>query len=156
MERLEREVRRELARFGAPGGMPELLDAWPAAVGEAVACNAWPARIARDGTLHVHTSSSAWAFELSQLAPTVVERLGEILGQSGPKELRFTVGPIPELAQGLQAEEPRRTVELVPEALQAAKELVARLPEGDLRDRVARAAALGLSTTRPTPPSGTL
>ena len=31
----------------------------------AIAANAWPARIARDGTLHVATSSSAWAFELT-------------------------------------------------------------------------------------------
>ena len=45
-----------------------------------VAANAWPARIARDGTLHVNTSSSAWAFELGQLAPTILERLSEKLG----------------------------------------------------------------------------
>ena len=35
--------------------MPELLERWPAAVGPAIARNAWPARIAKDGTVHVNT-----------------------------------------------------------------------------------------------------
>ena len=75
VERLDREIRGELSRFGPQGGMPELLAAWPDAVGPMVAANAWPARIARDGTLHVNTSSSTWAFELGQLAPTILEEL---------------------------------------------------------------------------------
>ena len=58
MDRLDREIRQELSRFGPQGGMPELLAAWPGAVGPMVAANAWPARIARDGTLYVNTSSS--------------------------------------------------------------------------------------------------
>ena len=57
MERIEKDVRGELARFGPPGGMPEVLEVWPEAVGDVVAANAWPARIARDGTLQVNTSS---------------------------------------------------------------------------------------------------
>ena len=89
------------SRASAPqGGMPELLAAWPEAVGPMVAANAWPARIARDGTLHVNTSSSAWAFELGQLAPTILERLSEKLGESAPKALRFAVGHLPEPAVG--------------------------------------------------------
>ena len=46
--------------------MAELLERWPAAVGEAIARNAWPARIAKDGTVHVNTADSVWAFELGQ------------------------------------------------------------------------------------------
>ena len=67
MERIGDEVKRELGRFGSAGRMAELVAAWPAAVGETVAANAWPARLARDGTLHVHAASSTWAFELQQL-----------------------------------------------------------------------------------------
>jgi hypothetical protein len=148
MERLEREVRGELARFGAPGGMPELLDAWPVAVGEPVAAHAWPARIARDGTLHVSTSSAAWAFELSQLAPTMLDRLREILGETAPRALRFRVGPLPEPAQPSAAERPNERAPVTPEALQAAAELTAGLSGGELRDRVAKAAALSLSRRR--------
>ena len=98
MDGLDGEIREVLSRFGPQAGMPEVLAAWPAAVGPMVAANAWPARIARDGTLHVNTSSSAWAFELGQLAPEILERLSEKLGDSAPESLRFAVGHLPEPA----------------------------------------------------------
>ena len=75
MERLGDSLDQELRRFGTTGSMPAIVAAWPAAVGEEVARNAWPARISRDGVLHVNTSSSAWAFELTQLAAVVLEQL---------------------------------------------------------------------------------
>jgi hypothetical protein len=79
MERIGDAVRSELGRFGTTGEMTDLVAAWPQAVGETVAQNAWPARLSRDRTLHVNASSSAWAFELQQL-----ERdLGPAAGGSG-------------------------------------------------------------------------
>jgi hypothetical protein len=148
VERLVGEIKRELSRFGAQGGMPELLEAWPGAVGATVAANAWPARIARDGTLHVNTSSSAWAFELAQLAPTITERLREQLGKSAPKALRFAVGHLPEPALPEAAARRTEVPEPDTEALQRAAELAAGIEDEELRKRVLRAAALGLS--RPT------
>ena len=145
MERLEGEIKRELGRFGPPGGMPELLEAWPEAVGEMVAANAWPARIARDGTLHVNTSSSAWAFELTQLAATIAERLGTQLGESAPKALRFAVGHLPEPAVSEVAEHRSEVPEPSPEALQRAAQLAAGIEDEELRQRVERAVALGLA-----------
>ena len=88
LDRLGDEVRRELARFGPQAGMAELLERWPAAVGDAIAQHAWPARIARDGTVHVNTADSIWAFELGHRAAEIAERLGV------PK-VRFTPGPLP-------------------------------------------------------------
>src|SRR5262249_31368924 len=64
MERVGDAVSRELGRFGPIVGMAPLVEAWPSAVGTEIARNAWPARLARDGTLHVHTTDSIWAFEL--------------------------------------------------------------------------------------------
>src|ERR687898_2116943 len=96
MEPLGADFRRELARFGPQAGLGEVVAAWPAAVGPGIAANAWPARIARDGTLHVATSSSAWAFELTQLEATVRERLSERLGKAAPAALRFAPGRLPE------------------------------------------------------------
>jgi hypothetical protein len=145
VERLSGEIKRELSRFGAQGGMPEVLEAWPAAVGEMVSANAWPARIARDGTLHVHTSSSPWAFELAQLAPAIVERLREQLGESAPKALRFAVGHLPEPAAPEASERRSEVPEPSEEALQRAAALAAGIEDEELRKRVARAAALGLS-----------
>lgn len=98
MERIGDEVRRELSRFGTADEMVELVAAWPGAVGETLAANAWPARFARDGTLHVATSSSAWAFELQQLEREVAARLSEVLGERAPRTLRFAPGPLPEPA----------------------------------------------------------
>jgi predicted nucleic acid-binding Zn ribbon protein len=139
------QVRRELARFGAADGMADIVGAWPALVGEEVARNAWPARIARDGTLHVHTSSSAWAFELGQLGPTILERLRETLPKAAPPALRFAVGnlPEPELTSAERAgpEAPRPG----PRERAAAAELTASLTDPELRDLVARAAAASLA-----------
>src|SRR5690349_9590766 len=94
MERLERDIHRELGRFDGlpPAQLQRLVEIWAEAVGETIAANAWPARLARDGTLHVATSSSVWAFELAQLAPQILEKLGD----DAPKALRFALGHLPE------------------------------------------------------------
>jgi hypothetical protein len=145
MERLTSEVKRELSRFGAQGGMPEVVEAWPDAVGAMVAANAWPARIARDGTLHVNTSSSAWAFELGQLSAEIAAKLEGMLGKKAPKSFRFAVGLLPEPVAG-EVGEPRSEVpEPTEEALQTAVALAAGIEDEELRKRVQRAAALGLS-----------
>jgi hypothetical protein len=145
MERLEDSVRNELGRLGPEGGLSDLLAAWPDAVGPMVAANAWPARIARDRTLHVNTSSSAWAFELGQLAPTILERLRETLGESAPKSLRFAVGHLPEPSSEELSEARTDIPEPTPEALQRAVELAAGIEDEELRNRVQRAVALGLA-----------
>ena len=145
MERLDREIRVELSRFGPQGGMPELLAAWPDAVGPMVAANAWPARIARDGTLHVNTSSSSWAFELGHLAPAILEKLQRALGKGAPKALKFVPGHLPEPAVD-EAAEPRTEIpEPSEEALQTAAELASGIEDENLRKTVQRAVALGLA-----------
>ncbi len=145
MEGLDAEIREVLTRFGPQAGMPEVLAAWPDAVGPMVAANAWPARIARDGTLHANTSSAAWAFELGQLAPEILTRLSEKLGDSAPKALRFAVGHLPELPPPTLESARTDVPEPSAEALQRAAELVAGIEDEELRNRVQRAAALGLS-----------
>jgi hypothetical protein len=146
MEGLGSEIREVLARFGPQAGMPEVLAAWPEAVGPMVAANAWPARIARDGTLHANTSSSAWAFELGQLAPEILARLSEKLGDSTPKALRFTVGHLPEPPPPTPDAARTEVPEPSAEALRRAAQLVAGIEDEELRNRVQRAAALGLSS----------
>jgi hypothetical protein len=142
---IEGEVRRELSRFGPAAGLGEVVSAWPACVGEGIAVNAWPARLTRDGTLHVATSSSAWAFELTQLAGTVLERLRERLCADAPPSLRFAPGPLPE--RGVEPEKAsRRTVPEVSQAARAeADRIAARIEDPTLRAAVARAAAASLA-----------
>ena len=144
MKRLGDEVSRELGRFGAAEGMTRIVDAWPEAVGPTIARNAWPARLARDGTLHVSTSSSSWAFELAQLEADVVRRLGASVGTNAPRKIRFAVGRLPELGP----DPADRAREAVPkpgaEHVEKAAELTAGIEDEELREAVARAAAQSL------------
>src|SRR5512146_1336580 len=91
MDRLSDELRRELSRFGVQAGLADLVERWPEAVGESIARTAWPARIARDGTLHVATANSVGAFELGR-------RAADIAGRLGVPKLRFAPGPLPAAA----------------------------------------------------------
>ncbi len=145
IERIGENVKRELGRFGPAAGMADLVTAWPAAVGEQIARNAWPARIARDGTLHVATSSSAWAFELAQLEATLRERLTAALGDATPPRLRFAPGRLPELSaqpsRGPRTPPPAPSAEVRAEA----ERLTAEITDTELRKLVAKAASVSLA-----------
>jgi hypothetical protein len=146
MQKIGGEVKRELSRFGAAGPMTELVAAWPGAVGETVASNAWPARLARDGTLHVHAASSTWAFELQQLEAEIAGRLREAVPQAAPARLRFTPGPLPELprpaSEGARTPPPEPTLAQVREA----REWAAVIASEDLRKSVEKAARMSLAS----------
>lgn len=149
MERLDGEIRRELRRFGpADGDMVAIVRAWPESVGDTVARNAWPARLARDGTLHVNVSSSTWGFELGRLAPTILEQLRRRLGEATPPTLRFAPGPLPEPdAPGPDEAAAARPV-IGPEHRAAAASIAAPIEDAELRALVARAAAASLARAR--------
>lgn len=144
MERIGGDVERELSRFGPAAAIGGLVAAWPAAVGPTVARNAWPARVARDGTLHVATSSSAWAFELSQLAPSVLERLRAEVGGEAPAALRFAPGRLPEPSSPPLADAASAPAPPTDEERTLAEALAAGIADEDLRGVVARAAAASL------------
>jgi len=141
MDRVGAAVERELRRFGPAAGMAPVVEAWPAAVGETIARNAWPARLARDGTLHVHTTDSIWAFELKSRADEIRERLGE----HAPPRLAFAPGPIPERLEPATVEGATRTVEPGPEHVAEAESLTRVIRDEELRKVVAKAAALSLA-----------
>jgi predicted nucleic acid-binding Zn ribbon protein len=138
------EVRRELGRFGPQGSIGEIVAAWSTAVGQAIADNAWPARVARDGTLHVATSSSAWAFELTQLEETVRARLAEHLDAGGPPRLRFAAGRLPERGAESVLNASRETRAAGPAEQAKGAEIAAPIEDPELRALVARAAAASL------------
>ena len=145
LRRLGDDVRRELGRFGPSGAMADIVAAWPALAGPAIAANAWPARVSRDGTLHVSTSSSVWAFELAQLQSTLLAKLAGALGDAAPTKLRFAVGSMP---SGGAADAPDAHVDRpAPSAedLRVAQELVGPIANEELRELVARAAAASLA-----------
>ncbi|HEX2111055.1 MAG TPA: DUF721 domain-containing protein [Gaiellaceae bacterium] len=134
-----------MGRFGAAGAIGEVVAAWPDAVGPAIAQNAWPARIARDGTLVVAASASVWAFELTKLAGAIHVRLRERLGERTPPRLRFVVGRLPERGAEPVAISPRAVPQVSEAARRAASEIAATIENEELRDLVARAAAASLA-----------
>jgi hypothetical protein len=151
-EPIGENVRRELKRFGPSGAMAEVVRAWPDAVGESIARNAWPARVSRDGTLHVATSSATWAFELGLLAADIQGRLAAALGDDAPVGLRFAPGRLPE-----PPSEPTRAGRVRPpeptlEDRQEAARLTASIEDENLRKVVAEAAAASLAKAASRPP----
>lgn len=145
MKKIASDVAGELGRFGPAAGMVRIVEAWPAAVGATIARNAWPARIARDGTLHVATSSSSWAFELAQLEADVLSRLRAATGKDAPVKLRFAVGKLPELGPEDDARGDRKPPPPGPEEVRKGEELAAEISDEELRKVVAKAAAQSLS-----------
>ncbi len=146
MERLDGTIRGTLHAAGVPdvGALAEITRVWPHAVGAAIARAAWPLRIARDGTLHVATSSSTWAFELGLLADDVLEKLRTAAGAAAPTAITFAPGPVPEppatgppeTAAPASADEKTREL---------AGRLTASMSDAELRETIARAAAASLA-----------
>ena len=149
MERLDRVLGQELGRLGPSGGadLAAIVAAWPAAVGPENARRAWPARIGRDGTLHVHTADAVWAHQLTMLGPQVLAALGARLGTAAPASIRFAAGPLPAPADLEQARRPT-PAEPTPDDVAEASSLTASLADDELRDLVSRAAAASLARTR--------
>ena len=139
MEPVGDQIRTELTRVGADSGADgDAVSAWPAAVGEEIARNAWPARTQPDGTLVVHVRDAVWGFELTQRAPEIAGRL------PGRPRLKFTPGPLPETTS-----EPAPTplLEASPEQAQEAAELTAGIVDPDLRESVAKVIKAALART---------
>lgn len=148
MERIGDSVERELSRSGGDAGssIAAVVSAWPRAVGETVARNAWPLRIARDGTLHVATSSSTWALELDRLGSEILEKLAGELGENPPAKLRFAVGPVPEPGAGATPERPaEEPPQVAPETAAEAAAAAAEIEDPELRELALRAARASLS-----------
>jgi hypothetical protein len=141
MDPLAQNIRAELARHGPQAGMAELVERWPESVGQSIARNAWPARIARDGTVHANTTDSVWAFELGQRAEAIAARLGV------PK-LRFAPGPLPEPAAEAEAETP---VDVSPEDAELARAIASKISDENLRESVQKAVSLSLARGRSDP-----
>ena len=137
MERLDKDIQRELSHFGPQAGMAELVERWPSVVGDAIARNAWPARIAKDGTVHVNTADSVWAFELGQRAAELAERLAV------PK-VRFAPGPLPEASQEPVVD----PVQPTPEEDERAAAIASSIGDEKLRESVQKAVKLSLARAR--------
>ena len=115
------------------------MAAWPAAVGAEIARSAWPARFQRDGTLVVHTRDSVWAFELTQRASEIAERLEEVAA------VKFVPGPLPEVGVEPPQAAPQGAPPPTFEQSRQAAEWAAEIADDDLRKIVTKAVAMSLA-----------
>jgi hypothetical protein len=136
MEPVGEQIRAELRRVGADSGAGDAVSAWPAAVGEEIAANAWPARTQPDGTLVVHVRDAIWGFELTQRAAEISGRL------PGRPRLRFVPGPLPEPTREGAA---RPLLEATPEQVREAAALTTGIDDPNLRESVAKAIKAALA-----------
>jgi predicted nucleic acid-binding Zn ribbon protein len=148
MERLGDDARRILGSAGpaARDDLVAIAEAWPGAVGAAIAAAAWPNRIARDGSLQVATVSAVWAFELGGMQAQILEQLRSAVPALAVPALRFAVGPVPAAAaaETVVEDAPQPT----PTERREAAEIASAIDDADLRQSVARAAAASLARAR--------
>lgn len=145
-ECLAPSVRAELDRLGAGSGTADLADLlarWPTAVGETIARNAWPARRTRAGTVVVHTSSAAWAQELTHLGAEIRARLGD-----DTPVLRFVVGPLPEPGPEALPDSRRSVHDPSPLDFSQASAIAALIESERVREAVREACARSLAMQR--------
>ena len=109
------------------------MAAWPNAVGVEIARSAWPARFQRDGTLIVHTRDAIWAFELTQRAGEIQDRL------EGVDAIKFAPGPL--LEPAVEEVTPPATAPAVasPEQRERAETWADEIADEDLRKIVTKA-----------------
>jgi len=152
MERIGGEIDRELARSGSRDAIPlaAITAAWSDAVGAAVARQAWPLRLGRDGTLHVAVASSTWAQELDLLQDAILDGLRLRLGDATPPAVRFAVGPIPEPPRAIEdaATHNDPPIAVPPEIESEAAAAASEIDDPELRELVARAARASLVKAR--------
>lgn len=149
MKRIGDDASNLLRSAGVPdaGALAAVVRAWPEAVGPAVSRAAWPLRIGRDGTLHVATVSSTWAFELTTLAGEVREKLAATVGAATPAAIRFAPGPVPEPAAA-PAPAPRPPLAPTPDEEATAHAVASAIDDDELRETVRRAALASLAARR--------
>ena len=138
MERLGDLLRRELGRHGPQAGIGDAVAAWPGAVGEEIARNAWPARFTRDGTLIVHARDSVWAFELTQRAAEIAKRLST-------KSVKFVTGPLPEGDVDPHEAAPQGPPTPTREQKKQAAEWTSQIEDEELRKVVTKSAEMSLA-----------
>ncbi|MSO74331.1 MAG: DUF721 domain-containing protein [Alphaproteobacteria bacterium] len=74
--------------------LPAILSDWTNIVGEALARDCSPERLARDGTLTVRVAGPV-ATEIQHREPEILERIATYFGHRAVRQLRLVRGPLP-------------------------------------------------------------
>jgi len=129
--------------FFSSGGYAEKLkqyrawQVWEQVVGPQIASHAKPLRI-RDGILEVRVDQPIWMQQLRMMAPQILQKLNQELGEGLIRELFWKRGRMPDTPVETTApERPPRSPLTETERAAIERELAA-LPEGEIRDALRR------------------
>jgi len=129
------------ARFDElAGGLGAAQRAWPGVVGDLMARNCMPVKL-HAGELRVRCSSASWASELHAMSREVLARLEAPLGAAAPATLRAYTGRLPGSLPPTEPAGPPPRLELPEAAVQEAHRSLPNIPDGPLRESVAKALA---------------
>ncbi len=117
--------------------LPAILSNWAAIVGDGLARDCSPERLARDGTLTIRVAGPV-ATEIQHREPEILERIATYFGHRAVRRLRLVHGPLPKMV-GRAAPAPRPLDELETRAID---HLTAPIRDSTLRSALRR---LGLA-----------
>ncbi len=113
--------------------LPAILSEWANIVGETLARDCSPERLARDGTLTVRVAGPL-ATELQHREPEILERIASYFGHRAVRRLRLVRGPLPEAVRRVTPR-PRPLGDLEAQALER---LTAPIENSSLRAALRR------------------
>jgi hypothetical protein len=134
--------------LGAGGSLAKLMARWPASVGADIARHACPAML-KGGRLTVTVDSSAWMGQLSMLAPGIIEKVNEAIGEDLVKNLHFRIGKIRQECPAARAEDkPPARRRLMPLEKALIEKALEPIKDEELRSRGRRLMSTAFSTRR--------
>ncbi len=116
-------------------GAASVVTQWPQVVGEALARETLPERIAypmgerSEGTLHLRVANSALALELQHLEPQLIERINSHFGYRAVARIRLIQGPITRAAP----QKPKAVDKISPEMAEKLERQVAAVENPELK-----------------------
>jgi hypothetical protein len=116
-------------------GAASVVTQWPQVVGEALARETLPERIAypmgerSEGTLHLRVANSALALELQHLEPQLIERINGHFGYRAVARIRLIQGPITRTAP----QKPKPVDKISPEMAEKLERQVAQVENPELK-----------------------
>lgn len=99
-----------------------LIAEWPTIIGERLAANSVPERIAyppkrsTDGTLHLRVASGSLAMELQHLEPILIDKINTYFGHRAVVRVRLIQGPVAAPSRSAVQQPPPRSLNDLEEA----------------------------------------
>lgn len=143
---IERVMKREKLPFSREDRT--LRHAWERAVGETIATQTHPERIAR-GVLYVRVTTSAWRQELHFLKGEIITGFNAASGLAPIEDIRFFLGEVSgPRSPACQEEVVAASASLTPRDRRMVTESLSRIPDGELREIIRRVMEKEISRRR--------